>query len=299
MPPLLTIVLFFWAWSLIENYVLVPVEGIAGNAIIWYESDTMSKPPADLVGGTFEGNQLVSFKRDSRLYTKSSDGDWVGRYSAEYVKREHLPRYFVVPLFLAVFLLIVYFLGKFVAAGIGHFFVSLGESLIRRLPLISNVYSSVKQVTDFVFSEREIEFNRVVAVEYPRKGIWSVGFVTGESMLDIAAVANEPVLSVLMPTSPMPMTGFTITVRKSEAVDLNITVDQAIQFVVSCGVVIPPQQAVQSASIPYQISAAIAHQPSGNGKQGNGENEHGENEHGENERGENIEQQTKGPVDTD
>jgi uncharacterized membrane protein len=72
--------------------------------------------------------------------------------------------------------------------------------------------------------------------------MWSIGFVTGESMLDIRSSANEPVLSVLMPTSPMPATGFTITVRKSETIDLDLTVDQAIQFVVSCGVVVPLHQ---------------------------------------------------------
>ncbi|HJN07518.1 MAG: DUF502 domain-containing protein [Pirellulaceae bacterium] len=291
MPPLLTIVLFIWAWSIIEHYVLVPVEGAAEHVIVSCSYQTLAEPPADLVGGTKEGGELVSFKLNNRLFTRASErdwlfgrydkGDWVGRYSSEYVKREHLQRWIVLPMFLSVFLLILYFLGKFVVAGVGHFFVGLGEALIRRLPLINNVYSSVKQVTDFVFSEREIEFNRVVAVEYPRKGVWSVGFVTGESMLDIAAVANEPVLSVLMPTSPMPATGFTITVRKSEAVDLNITVDQAIQFIVSCGVVIPPQQ-IQKASIPYQISAVITNNPGGNGQHGNGEN---------------AEQQTEGSVD--
>ncbi len=274
MPPLLTIVLFIWAWNLIEHYVLVPVEDVAGHVIVWYESETLPAPPDDLAGGEYEGGELVSFKLDRRVYTKSSDGEWVGYLNQEQVKREYLQRWRVLPLFLVVFFSIVYILGRFVAAGIGKFLVGMAESLILRLPIISNVYSAVKQVTDFVFSEREIEFNRVVAVEYPRKGIWSVGFVTGESMLDIAAAANEPVLSVLMPTSPMPVTGFTITVRKSEAVDLNITIDQAIQFIVSCGVVIPPQQ-IQKAPVPYQISAAIAQQPGGNGKQGNGEHEHG------------------------
>ena len=105
-----------------------------------------------------------------------------------------------------------------------------------------NVYSSVKQVTDFMFSEQEIEYTRVIAIEYPRKGIWSLGLVTGESMADIGAAANEPVLSVLIPTSPMPFTGYTINVKRSEAVDLDITLDQAFQFIVSCGVVVPPQQ---------------------------------------------------------
>ena len=66
--------------------------------------------------------------------------------------------------------------------------------------------------------------------------------VTGESLLDIRSAANESVLSVLIPTSPMPVTGYTITVLKSETIDLNISIDQAFQFIVSCGVVVPPQQ---------------------------------------------------------
>jgi uncharacterized membrane protein len=65
------------------------------------------------------------------------------------------------------------------------------------------------------------------------------------SMLDIASAANEPVLSVLIPTSPAPFTGFTVTIRKSEAIDLNLTIDQAFQYIVSCGVVVAPQQLQQ------------------------------------------------------
>ena len=107
-----------------------------------------------------------------------------------------------------------------------------------------------------MFNEREIQFNRVVAVQYPREGIWSLGFVTGESLLDICAAANEPVLAVLMPTSPMPATGFVITVRKSEILDLNITLDQAIQFIVSCGVVSPPYE--HSGDVAAQLSAAVS-----------------------------------------
>lgn len=286
MPPLLTLVLFIWALSVIERYVLVPVEAVSKEVIVFCTVKSLDEPPEDLVGGMLEDEELVSFNSDNRQFKKSTRNDWFGRYikgewvgfhSSDFVQREYLKRRNVLPLFLSVFLLILYFLGKFVAAGVGRFFVGLGESLIRRLPLISNVYSSVKQVTDFVFSEREIEFNRVVAVQYPRKGIWSVGFVTGESMVDIAAVANEPVMSVLIPNSPVPVTGVTITIRKSEAVDLNITVDQAIQFIVSCGVVVPPQQ-VQQSSIPYQLSAAIATSTSGNGQHGNGKDAEPETE---------------------
>jgi len=107
-------------------------------------------------------------------------------------------------------------------------------------------------VTDFMFSERDIEYTRVVAVEYPRKGIWQIAFVTGDSLLDIACAANEPVVAVFFPCSPMPFTGFTAIVKRSDTIDLNITMEQAIQFVVSCGVVSPPQQMSQALALREQ-----------------------------------------------
>jgi uncharacterized membrane protein len=145
---------------------------------------------------------------------------------------------------LALLLAIIglYFLGRFVTARIGSWIVHKFESLLTQLPLVRNVYSTVKQVTDFVLSDREVEFKRVVALEYPRAGSWTVGFVTGEGMLDCANVVGEPLLTVLVPTSPMPAGGFTIMLPRSQVIDLNVTVDQAAQFIFSCGVLTPPQQ---------------------------------------------------------
>jgi uncharacterized membrane protein len=165
-------------------------------------------------------------------------------YWHRYVQMIFMPRSVVVPVFLAVFATVLYFLGRLFTVGLGRWFVHGFDRGISRIPLVNKVYGSVKQVTDFAFSDREIEFNRVVAIQYPSKGIWSLGFVTGNSLSEISQATGEPMLSVLMPTSPMPMTGFTVTVKKSEAIDLNLTVDEAIQFVVSCGVVVPPQQRV-------------------------------------------------------
>ena len=93
-----------------------------------------------------------------------------------------------------------------------------------------------------------MQYTRVVAIEYPRKGIWTLAFVTGEGMHDIQNAVDEPVISAFVPHSPMPFTGFAVTVKKSETIDLNISVDQAIQFVVSCGVVIPPPPAIGGSS---------------------------------------------------
>src|SRR5690606_37273849 len=83
---------------------------------------------------------------------------------------------------------------------------------------------------------------RVVVIEYPRKGLWSIGLVTGEGMLDVSSAANEPCVSIVLPTSPAIFTVKTVMVPKSKAYDVNMTIDQALQFVISCGVVVPPHQ---------------------------------------------------------
>jgi len=260
LPPLLTIVIFVWVGNTVTNYLLEPMEDATRRILVTqYQKKIL---PADQIPAenVLETGR-VSFAGEN--YQQTEDGrflpidayDYVrqqlgakpmprsaGAIYEIYVERKFLPRHIVIPIFLCVFLLILYLLGKFLAAGVGRFFWMQFERVINRLPLVRNVYSSVKQVTDFMFSEREIEYTRVVAVEYPRKGIWTMAMVTGESMLDIRCAANEPVLSVLVPTSPMPFTGFTVTVKKSETVDLNITIDQAFQFIVSCGVVVPPHQ---------------------------------------------------------
>lgn len=189
--------------------------------------------------------ELIPY-RVFRIVSTESEGMTLPRTATDYYRRfveiEYLRDYILIPLYLSTFILLMYFLGKFLAAGIGRWLWSIFEWLIHRLPLVSNVYGSVKQVTDFMLSESDLSYTRVVAVEYPRMGIWSLGFVTGESMWDVAAAANEPVLAVLIPTSPAPVTGYTVNVKRSEVIDLNITVDQALQFCISCGVVVPPHQ---------------------------------------------------------
>ena len=137
--------------------------------------------------------------------------------------------------------MLVYLLGKFMAAGIGGFFWAGIENTIHRLPLVRSVYSAVKQVSDFFLNERQVQFTRVVAVEFPRRDMWIVAFVTSDGLSDVGAAANEPVIGIFIPSSPMPMTGYAMTVLRREVIDLSLTVDQANQYLVSCGLVIPPQ----------------------------------------------------------
>lgn len=261
-PPLFTIIIFAWVISMTNDYVLEPVTSMVRYVLVVATDGTLEeeevpealRAEANPTIGEVEYQRLEDMTHvtfiPKRVYDKVLEGETGDEplrprgqvFYRRYVELRWLGPQTVIPMFLAIFTILLYLLGKFMAAGIGNFFWNRFERGIHRLPLVRNVYSSVKQVSDFLFTDRQIEYTRVVAVEYPRKGIWSLGLVTGESMLDIRAAAGEPVLSVLMATSPMPVTGFTVTVRKSETIDLNITIDQAFQFIVSCGVVVPPQQ---------------------------------------------------------
>lgn len=278
LPPLLTIVVLIWAWNSIENYVLRPIETGVRNVIVWSISDTYSEIPANAIsakdkflrdGFSFQGTRYVPDPTGRRYFpdyvrrTVDEQADTLGvmtpppasarSYWHRYVQLEYMPRRIVVPIFLIVFTTALYFLGRLFTFGIGRWILHTFDTAILRIPLINKVYGGVKQVTDFAFSEREIEFNNVVAIQYPREGTWSLGFATGSSLRQISEVTGEEMLSVLMPTSPMPMTGFTVTVKRSEAVDMDLTVDEAIQFIVSCGVVIPAGQKIETIK-PRQLS---------------------------------------------
>jgi uncharacterized membrane protein len=264
LPPLLTVVLLIWGWNIIEANILRPIEtGLRQGLVLGLnhtkrslpEGGQLLDPTVPGAGFTYGGKTYVPdptgrhFLPDYVVSYVDSELDRLGAYdespgtasaySHRYVELKFLPRVLTVPLFLVVFVAVLYFLGKVFAHGIGRWFVHRFEAGIGRIPLINKVYGSVKQVTDLAFNEQEIQLSRVVVVEYPRQGIWSIGFVTGSGLPGIAELVGEPVLSILMPTSPMPMTGFAITVRRSEVIDLDITIDEAIQFCVSCGVVVP------------------------------------------------------------
>ena len=178
-------------------------------------------------------------------------------YYESYIRLRYMSRWLTIPLLLLILLSVLYFVGRFLAAGVGRFFITGFERLLNQLPIVRNLYSSVKQVTDFVLTEREIEFTRVVIIEYPRVGIWSMGFVTSESLPQLKTTLGEDFVSVFIPTSPMPMTGFTVNIRKRDATDLDLTIDQAVQFIVSCGVVCPTSPVTKiSATKPRRLSGA-------------------------------------------
>lgn len=151
---------------------------------------------------------------------------------------------------LLVAFVLFYFAGVVMSNVLGRQIKDGGEKLIDRVPLIRRVYPAVKQVTDFFFSDNDdekLKFNRVVAVEYPRKGLYSVGLVTGDTMQDIEEAMGETCLTVFVPSSPTPFTGYVITVPVKDTIDLGISIEDALKFAVSGGVLVPPSQVIHRA----------------------------------------------------
>ncbi len=215
------------------------------------------------------GNRAVPYKDYQKVARKISSNDMpdsaIGLYM-EFVTYERFQRTFLLSTFVVLLsILILYFVGGLVTARVGSWGVHKFETtILGNLPFINSVYSSVKQVTDFLFTEPKIEYKRVVAVEYPRHGVWSLGFATGDSLLEMTASAGEPLVSVLVPTSPMPMTGYTINIPRNEIVDLNMTIDQAFQFCLSCGVLVPAQQKVTPELLQQELAKRLTGASSAN-----------------------------------
>lgn len=138
-------------------------------------------------------------------------------------------------------LLIVLLTGLVTANIIGQKLVKFWESLLARIPVVKSIYYSVKQVSDTLFSGSGEAFRKVLLVRYPHPEAWSVAFQTGTPPRQIGDLINDEHVSVFIPTAPSPVNGFFFFVKKSETIELDISVDDALKYIVSMGVV-PPQQ---------------------------------------------------------
>lgn len=113
------------------------------------------------------------------------------------------------------------------------------DGLLHRIPIVRSLYSGVKQVSDTLFSEKGNAFRKAILLQYPREGLWTIGFLTGVPGGELPQHLQGDYISVYVPTTPNPTSGFFLMVRKSETVELRMTVDEALKYVISMGVVSP------------------------------------------------------------
>ena len=143
---------------------------------------------------------------------------------------------------LIVLVIVLILIGMFAAGFLGRFFIRLGEWFLSRMPLISSMYSLLKQIFETVFSSKTQAFKKVVMLEYPRKGIWILGLVSADLKGEIEQKLPDQMVNVFIPTTPNPTSGFLIFVPKKDIIELDMSVEEAIKFIVSGGLVEPKKE---------------------------------------------------------
>ena len=134
---------------------------------------------------------------------------------------------------------IVLLMGAIASNFLGRRLLMFGNALLRRIPIVRSIYSSVKQVSDTLFSENGNAFRKALLVQWPREGVWTIGFLTGVPGGDVVNHLPANYLSVYIPTTPNPTGGYFVMLKKTECIELKMSVDEALTYVISMGVVVP------------------------------------------------------------
>jgi len=149
-----------------------------------------------------------------------------------------------------VFLVFATLVGWLAKGLIGRSFIKYAENLVNRMPVVRSFYSGIKQIAETVFAQQERSFEKACMIEYPRKGIWAIGFISTTAKGEIAErnSSEGPMVSVFVPTTPNPTSGFLLFFPKADIVELDMSIEDAAKLVISAGLVYPPTKMTSSNS---------------------------------------------------
>ena len=179
--------------------------------------------------------------------------------SLRFVPKEYLPETwlgFAIPgLGIILTVLVVLITGLLVANFVGRSMVGFWESLLERIPIVRTVYSAAKKFAEVVFSESNQSFKKVLLIQYPRKGLYSLAFQTATELGEVQGRTGEDVLCVFLPTTPNPTSGYIIIVQRKDIIELDMEIDEAFKMIVSLGVVVPAWLRDQIGELPLKLPA--------------------------------------------
>jgi uncharacterized membrane protein len=155
---------------------------------------------------------------------------------------------------LAVPLAFILLIGLMARNIAGRWLLDVGEQLLQAIPLAGSIYKTLKQILETLFRDSKTKFRRVVMIEYPRKGIWTLGFVTGQASYPIQSHLSKPMLSVFIPTTPNPTSGWYAIVPEDEVINLAISIEDAFKVLISGGIVNPNQGSLSNNSKSLNLS---------------------------------------------
>jgi uncharacterized membrane protein len=172
--------------------------------------------------------------------------------------REYLP-YYIPGLGIIVLLLLIFTVGLLTTNFLGQRLVAWGEEIMEHLPIVRSVYSTIKSMVNMVSTGKE-SFRRVVLIEFPRKGQYSLAFVTGVTEGEVQHLTNEKMLNVYVPTTPNPTSGYLLFVPESEIIPVSMSVEDGMKMIISGGMYTPSSQEIHKAT--ERVSAKTAAQAS-------------------------------------
>lgn len=149
---------------------------------------------------------------------------------------------------LVIGVLLITVIGALAAGFLGRWIIRLGESILNRMPVVRSIYGASKQILETVISTQSDAFREVVLVEYPRKGLWVIGFVTGGTKGEVARRIDIDMVNVFVPTTPNPTSGFLLFCPRKDVIFMEMSVEEAVKLVVSGGIVTPPDKAAKKAA---------------------------------------------------
>lgn len=241
LPTVLTLWLLSVAFQFVNRKIAAPIDAGARWMLVTLSGEGLPLETLFRADAATIDSELAKETRPGREPPRRSDIDRTLR--SREVERWWEDRWYTAPFGFVVALILVWLVGTLVGGYVGKIAFRGLERLLHSLPIVRNVYPQVKQFVGFFLGEGDEESKqskptRVVLVPWPRPGMWAIGLVTGPAL---SAAEQEPgdSLTVFVPASP-PISGFTMTVRKSEAIELPMTIDEALRYLVSGGVLVPP-----------------------------------------------------------
>lgn len=255
LPTILTLWILWQAFVFVYKNVAEPINRATRAAVVWVVPQVYSQEKAPDWYRVTEEELMQA--RISGPYRSTTPDAAIRRE----MRRDFLNRYWsehwylnLTGFFIAI--LLIYMAGVLLGNFFGRKIYHRMEALIARVPGFKQVYPHVKQVVELVLGEKKMAFSKVVLVEYPTKGIWTLGFLTGASLRAIDGPAGGRVVSVFVPTSPTPFTGFTVSVLEKDALAVDVSIEEALRFVITAGVLTPESSGVAASGAGPKVVVA-------------------------------------------
>ncbi len=241
LPTVLTLWLLVQAYGFVQRQVAEPINsGVRGGILYLMPRYVGESRQPDWY--RVDAEEVQAYRAQNTVNKNLTDDEVRARLQTEGLLAYWNARWYLRAIGLAVAILAIYLAGLLLSGFIGRQLYEGLERLIGRVPIVKAVYPHVKQLVDLILGEKSMAFKKVVLVQYPRQGIWTVGFLAGEGLSWANQASGEDTVSVYIPSTPTPFTGFTITMRKSDVLEISMTVDEAVRFVLTGGILIPPDE---------------------------------------------------------